>query len=355
MRETHDTAIGIVGCGEVAHQHLSAWRRVRRARIAAVCDSSEARARETAGAWKVPSYYSGLDEMLASERLTIVDVCVPPQAHCPVIGRAVQAGCHAIVEKPLAMSTEEVKTIAAHCEQSKRKLTVIHNWLYTPVMVGALSAIRGGVLGQVVSVEVQALAPPEDPMFGNSDHWCHSIPGGAFGEMLAHPIYIVQGIVGRATVVAVKAAKRGSYPWAAFDELQVMLDADGASALVCASFNAIRNDVLINVRGTKGMFSIDLLSNTLVHLRYRPLELFSKGADSLRQASQVTRSIARDALLKASGRWVGGLELSMQAFVASVLGEGEPLVSLDDAYHTVRLLEEVCQEIESQRATAATG
>lgn len=355
MRQTHDAAIGLVGCGEVAHQHLSAWRGVRRARVAAVCDSSEDRARETAQAWKVPSYYSGLDEMLASERLTIADVCVPPQAHCPVIERAMQAGCHAIVEKPLAMSTEEVKTIAAFCEQGKRKLTVIHNWLYTPVMVRTLSAIRGGVLGRVVSVEVQALAPPEDPMFGNRDHWCHSIPGGAFGEMLAHPIYIVRGIVGEATVGTVRAAKRGSYPWAAFDELQVTLDAEGASALICASFNAIRNDVLIDIRGTEGMFSIDLLSNTLVHLKYRPLQVFNKGADSLRQASQVTRSIARDALLKASGRWVGGLELSMRAFVDSVLGEGEPLVSLDDARGTVRLLEEICQEIESLRASTAAG
>ena len=345
MRTKKSLTVGIVGCGEVAQEHLGIWRKMSNARVAAVCDSNELRARETAKVWKIPSYYSDLDGMLSRQDISIVDICAPPQAHCPIILKALDAGCHVIVEKPLTMSTEEARTILSNHKRSKAKATVIHNWLYVPAMVKALSIIRKGRLGTVIGVEVKALSPPSDPMLRDKDHWCHSIAGGRLGEMLAHPIYIMQAILGPLKVHSVQAMKLGGYPWVSFDELRVVLKANKGSASIYASFNSPRCDVLIDIYGTKGILRIDLVSDTLVQLKYRPLAILSKGKDSLQQAYQLAYSIARGAFSRISGKWTGGPELCLRAFLDSVLNDKEPLVSLKEAYDTVELLEQVCEEL----------
>lgn len=349
MKTQRPVTVGVIGCGEVAQEHLKAWRRVDAARVMAVCDTSERRARETAAAWHIAGSYVDMGDMLASESLSVVDVCAPPQVHCPLVVEALEGGCHVIVEKPFAMSTLEAETMVTQSQRCERKLSAVHNWLYVPVMVRAMSAMRNGLLGDIVGMNVNVLLPSDDRMFADKDHWCHSIPGGVFGEMLAHPIYIVQGIAGKAALVCVHGAKQGGCAWAALDELRVVLDTGAGPASICASFNSCRHDVLVDVYGTEGMFRLDLLSDTLVHLRHRPLKVLSKGIDSLRQACQLGSSISRGAFLKGSRRWVGGIEMCQWGLVQSILDNGQPLVTPDDARDTVTLLEQVCAEIDARR------
>ena len=340
--------LAIVGLGDVARGHLKVWRKINNARIAAVCDSNKPRAEETAKAWGIPAYSDDLGEILRRQPISIVDICTPPQAHCSLVLQALKAGCHAIVEKPLTMTTEEAKMIISAQRDSQAKVTVIHSWLYEPVMTRALSLIKKGKLGAILSVEVKALSTPKSPMLCNQEHWCHSLPGGRLGEMLAHPIYIIQAVLGQLKVKSVQAIKLGSYPWVRFDELRVGLEANKGSASIYASFNSSRADVLIDINGTQGMLQIDLDSDTLVQLKSRPLTIFSKGMDSLGQVYQMTFSTARGALSKLSGKWLSGTELCIRAFIDSVLDDKEPLVSLKEAYNTVELLEQLCREIDSQ-------
>lgn len=337
--------VGIVGCGEIAQEHLKFWSKLDSVSVAAVCDANESRAERIAKAWHIPAYYGDVGEMLKRESISIVDICTPPQAHCPIILQAFDAGCHVIVEKPLTMTTEEAKTIISRHKGSQTKITVIHNWLYVPVMLKALSLIKNGSLGEIISVEIKALSTPNDPMLRNKGHWCHSLPGGRFGEMLAHPIYIMQAILGPLKVQSLQTMKLGGYSWVSSDELRVVLEANKGSASIYASFNSSRTDVLIDIYGTGGRLMIDQLSDTLVQLKSRPLDIFSKGMDSLQQAYQLAFSTARGAIMKLSGRWVGGPELCLRAFADSVLNDKEPLVSLEEAYDTVELLEQICREI----------
>lgn len=343
--------LAIVGLGEVAQGHLKVWRKINNIRVAAVCDSNKSRAEKTARAWGISAYSDDLGEILQGQPISMVDICTPPQAHCSLILQALEAGCHVIVEKPLTMTTDEAKTIISRQKGSQAKVTVIHNFLYVPVMRKAMSLIKEGKLGEVFGVEIKMLNTPDDPMFANKDHWCHSLPGGRFGEMLAHPIYIIQAILGQLKVNSVQAMKLGSYPWVSFDELRVNLEAGKGSASIYASFNSSRAEVIIDIYGTQGIFKIDQMSDTLVQLKYRPPAIFSKGMDSLRQAYQLAFSTARGGVTKLSGRWIGGHEFCLRAFADSVLNDKEPIVTLNQAYDTVELLEQICQEIESQHVS----
>lgn len=340
--------LAVIGLGDVAQEHLKAWRKIDNTRVDAVCDSNKPRAEETAKAWGIPAYSDDLGEILRRQPISIVDICTPPQSHCSLVLQALKAGCHAIVEKPLTMTTEEAKMIISAQRASQAKVTVNHNWLYMPVMRKALSLIKEGRLGEVTSVEIRALEMPDDPMFANKDHWCHLLPAGRFGEFLAHPIYIIQALLGRLEVKSVQAMKLDSYPWVSFDELRVSLEANKGSASIYASFNSSRRDILIDIYGTGGRLSIDQMSDILVHSKSRPLATFASGIDSLQQAYQLALSAAGGAVTKLSGRWIGGPEFCLRAFANSVLNNKEPIVTLSQAYDTVELLEQLCQEIESQ-------
>ncbi|MFC1902794.1 Gfo/Idh/MocA family oxidoreductase [Chloroflexota bacterium] len=201
------------------------------------------------------------------------------------------------------------------------------------------------------ALKKKALSTPNDPMFASKEHWCHLLPGGRLGELMAHPVYIMQAILGTLKVKSVQAMKLGSHPWVSFDELRVDLEANKGSASIYASFYSSRDDILIDIYGTGGRLRIDQLSDTLVHLRYRPLAILNKGIDSLQQASQLAFSTIKGTVTKLSGRWIGGPEFCLRAFVDSVLNDKEPIVTLNQAYNTVELLDQICGEIESQHVS----
>lgn len=339
--------IAVVGLGDVAQEHMRIWRKLNNVRLAAVCDSNELRAREVAGRWGIPFSSGDFGEIIRRESISIIDICTPPQTHCSLILQALNVGRHVIVEKPLATTTDESEMIVSAQIRSDAKITVIHNWLYVPVMIRALSLVRNQVLGEILNVEIKALSRPDDAMLSNEDHWCHVLAGGRFGEMLAHPIYIIQALLRQPEVKSMQSLKLCDRPWVGSDELWVNLEANRACASIYASFNSCRDNIIIDIYATNGILNIDIDSDSMVRLGSRPRKLLAKGMDSLWQACQLSFSISRGAVSKVSGRWMSGTELCIRAFVESVLNDREPVVTLRQACDTVELLERICQHIES--------
>jgi predicted dehydrogenase len=244
------------------------------------------------------------------------------------------------------MTTDAARKIISTQKGSGTKVSVIHNCIFEPVMRRGLSLIRKGDLGEIVNADVHIVVPPSDPMLCSKDHWCHSTPGGRFGEMLAHPIYILQAILGQVRVRSVHALKRDTYPWVKFDELWVELEADKSFGSIYASFNSIRHDWFINVYGTKGIIKLNLINESLVRLKQRPVTTLGRGIDTLQQASQLFTSTVKNAALKLSGKWASGHEVCLHTFMDSVLNGKASPVTLEDAYHTVEILEQICEELD---------
>lgn len=66
----------------------------------------------------------------------------------------------------------------------------------------ALALVRESAIGQVLGMEVRMLQTKDDQMTSDAKHWCHRLLGGRFGEMLAHPIYLLQSVLGNSITVA---------------------------------------------------------------------------------------------------------------------------------------------------------
>ena len=114
----------VVGCGNMGSSHARAYARVRGFALAGLVDRSAGRAarlgEELGG---VPAFAS-LEAAIASASPDAVAVCTYPETHHELTLRALDAGLHVFVEKPLAGTVEEAEQIAARAIQSGKKVVV---------------------------------------------------------------------------------------------------------------------------------------------------------------------------------------------------------------------------------------
>ena len=93
--------IGVVGTGGMGTVHLSNYAQMKGCKVVAVCDQSPAAA-EKAEQLGVP-LYADIAQLLKQETLDVVDICTPTFLHKAHVTAALNAGCHVICEKPLAL------------------------------------------------------------------------------------------------------------------------------------------------------------------------------------------------------------------------------------------------------------
>ena len=111
----------IIGSGLIAKlKHIPAFHKHReKVHLAALCDVNIEAARQAASAAGIPTAYADVGEMLAREKPDIVDICTPPKTHAKLAIQVMQAGSHALIEKPMAQSVEECDAIIAAARENK--------------------------------------------------------------------------------------------------------------------------------------------------------------------------------------------------------------------------------------------
>ena len=336
----------IIGCGAISQQHLEVWRKISNVDVIAVCDANEKLAAQLASSWRIPAYYTDSSLMLDHEKASLVDVCTPPQAHVKLVLDALSNDYHVLVEKPIALTSQDVATIMDAQRKAGKKVGVIHNWLFEPTMRRVTAMARRQELGEILAISTEILQTRDDPMLSTREHWCHSLPGGRFGEVLPHPIYILQAFLSALRVKSTVARKVGAYPWVPFDELYVVLQGNNGMGAAYLSFNAPRYGIFIEVYGSKKILRIDLVGQTIWEVKRKEAKRFSKGTENLRLASNITSSTLRSAISVSSHRWRSGHETYIRAFVDSIVRGVDPPVSLEEAAENVRLIEQIVAAID---------
>jgi predicted dehydrogenase len=89
------TRVGIIGMGWGQLQ-IEAFRRVRGAKVVAVCDSDAARVEEIAKNQKIEKSFTDYREMFASDMIDLVSIAAPPELHELMARAAIDAGKHVL-------------------------------------------------------------------------------------------------------------------------------------------------------------------------------------------------------------------------------------------------------------------
>jgi len=152
--------LALVGCGGMGRRHVKGLRKLREIgradfRLTAVCDPFKTNAELAADLaadllGERPRIYGALDEMLGGpEPAEALILTTAPDTHAPLGAAALHAGLHVLVEKPIALTVHQARTLVEAAEQSGNVLAVAENYRRDPINRLSRAAIDAGLLGSV--------------------------------------------------------------------------------------------------------------------------------------------------------------------------------------------------------------
>ncbi len=187
--------IGIVGVGWWAtFNHIPTIQASPDAEIVAICDLDQQRLDIASRKFGINACYTDLEEMLARENLDGVMVSTPHVAHTHPAISALQAGCHVLVEKPMATTAADGRAIADAARKAGREVLVPTGMNFTDFTAKAARMVRDGRIGEVRHAVCQMGSALDDlfsgePMLETADHlfrppastWADPEKAGGYG------------------------------------------------------------------------------------------------------------------------------------------------------------------------------
>jgi predicted dehydrogenase len=112
--------VGVLGCGPISQAaHLDASLKARNAELYAICDLAEDLVRKIAVRFEPRKTFTDYDAMLSDPKVEAVIVAIADQFHVDAAIRAVKAGKHVLVEKPLGTTIAGCERLAMEVRNSK--------------------------------------------------------------------------------------------------------------------------------------------------------------------------------------------------------------------------------------------
>ncbi len=161
----------------------------------AVCDLDVDRARKVVGKRTSVQVTADLDEILSDPNIEAVAIATPAATHLPIALAAIAAGKHILVEKPLALSADDARTIAQAAADAGVVAMCDHTFCYTAAVNRIRSEIADGNLGDIqyvdsVRINLGLVQPDTD----------------VFWDLLPHDLSILDSVLpGHMRPVAVSA------------------------------------------------------------------------------------------------------------------------------------------------------
>jgi len=144
---------GLVGFGEQTKRMCSALRNLKDEEIAGICCSSEDRGKEAEQSLAVRGY-GKFSDFLANPEIQVVYIATPHHLHTPQAFKAVEAGKHVLVEKPMALSVDGAHKLIEAAKKRNVVLGVNCPLRQHPGLQELKQEIRGRLMGELIQVNV---------------------------------------------------------------------------------------------------------------------------------------------------------------------------------------------------------
>jgi predicted dehydrogenase len=167
--------IGLVGVGFMGMIHYLAARRLKGARVTALCSRDP---KKLAGDWRgirgnfgppgqkmdlsKVKKYDHLDALLEDPSIDLVDVCNPTHLHAATASAALRAGKHVLVEKAIALDPKEADALLKTAGRAAKLLMVAHVLPFFPEFAYAAEAIRSDRFGRLLGAHFKRIISQPD-------------------------------------------------------------------------------------------------------------------------------------------------------------------------------------------------
>lgn len=188
----------LVGCGRIAKRHseLLGLGQIQGAKLVAVCDLVEDRAKKIGELFSVP-FFTDMHEMMKGEVIDVVVVLTESGNHANNVVDLAQYGKHIVVEKPMALTLDDADAMIHACDKTGSKLFVVKQNRFNVPVVKLREAIEQGRFGKLVlgTVRVRWCRPQD---YYDQAPWrgTWAMDGGVLTNQASHHVDMLEWMMG---------------------------------------------------------------------------------------------------------------------------------------------------------------
>lgn len=211
--------VGLIGIGFMGWIHSLAYRRSELASLNAFASQDP---KKRAGDWRgiqgnfgppgeVISVdgldvFESLEQLVRSPDIDVVDICLPPHLHTDAAILAMEHGKDVFIEKPLALTLDDIHRITETSKRTGRLALVAHVLPYMGPFAFATELVRSGEYGRPIGGYFKRVI--SDPTW-LPDFYDANKVGGPLVDLHVHDLHWIQLLFGKPTSVAAVGRMRG--------------------------------------------------------------------------------------------------------------------------------------------------
>ncbi|MET0724870.1 MAG: Gfo/Idh/MocA family oxidoreductase [Leifsonia sp.] len=238
----------VIGTGRISESFVPDLQLAAAHSVTAVWGRSDERAEAFAGARGIPTWSSDLDDVLRRDDVDAVYIATPPATHVSIALRALDAGKHILVEKPMAMTAEDAAEIFARAE-ARGVFAMEAMWMkFNPLHRAVHARITDGLIGEPRHVR----AGFGMPFPAGGSRWSAELGGSSVLDQGIYPVTLALWMLGPVATVTATGRVRDGIDIAA----HITLEHDGGrvAQLGCSIVEFI--DPSAAISGTAGWIEI---------------------------------------------------------------------------------------------------
>jgi UDP-N-acetylglucosamine 3-dehydrogenase len=306
--------VAVIGAGFWGKNHARVFKELASTELVAVCDVNAERAKSVADQFGVKAYTSST-RMLKNKEVEAVSVCTWSTVLAKEALKALEAGRHVLVEKPMASNTKKAEKLLETAEENGLHLTVGFLMRFIPGMRHIREAVENKKIGELVCATAKRVS-----------QWPERIGDvGVVKDTAIHDIDVMRYIANEDPITVY--AKAGSMRHRKFEDYaQIMLTyKDGKSAFI--------------------------ESNWLTPYKTRTLTV--TGSDAIMRLDYITQELWIEEpkeTLQPRYPWQEPLKLELQNFADCILAKQKPLITAADGLRALQIAEAALQSSAKNRA-----
>jgi len=292
----------VIGLGEMGQHHARVYAQMEDVTLVAVCDSDPKRLESITRTWggKPFVYFA---EMLDRARPDLVSVAVPTSEHFQVAGLALTAGCHTLIEKPIAATVRQAEMLIKQAKMFGCTLAVGHIERCNPIVTATKAIIDSGDLGEVYRITTRRVGPSPKRI---RDVGCTL-------DLLTHDLDVARYLLQSEPLFVQAELQRQAHDGLDDGVAALIRFENGVVGVLECDWLSAAKDRRLTITGSAGVWEADYLRQTAM-MRASP-------------TSQARFNVPQEEPLL----------VELRSFVAAVRGEGRPAATGEDGLRALQM------------------
>jgi UDP-N-acetylglucosamine 3-dehydrogenase len=244
--------VAVIGTGFWGKNHARVYKELESTELVAVCDRDALRAKTVASQLGVKAY-SNSSRMLQNKEIEAVSVCTWSSSLAKEALKALRAGKHVLVEKPMATTTRQAEKLLLTAEENGLHFTVGFLMRFIPGLQHIRGAVESKKLGELVCATAKRVS-----------QWPERIGDvGVVKDTAIHDIDVMRFVFGEDPIAVY--AKAGCMRHRKFEDYaMIMLTfADGKSAFIESNWLTPYKTRTLTVTGSDAIMRLDYVTQDL--------------------------------------------------------------------------------------------